>query len=100
MLIAAPTQLAAANIVEATIHEVLSINKHIQSKKKQMPKDSWQNGLALILNKISMVFLKLLSIIDMRVRQVNNKINNATVVLVGLALVMVIEDFYQFFFCD
>ena len=43
-----------------------------------------------------MVFLKLLSIVDMHLSQAKSKTNNNTAVLGGFALVIVIVDFYQF----
>ncbi len=43
-----------------------------------------------------MVSLKLLSTIDMYLSQAKGKTNNDTAVLGGLALVIVMGDFYQF----
>ena len=65
LLIAAPTGAAAANIGGATIHEALSIDERIQSKKQRIAKRSWQNQLTLILDEISMVSLNLLSTVDL-----------------------------------
>lgn len=62
-----------------------------------MPKSPWQNRSALILDKISIVFLRLLGMIDMRLGQAKSKTNNDNAILGGLALVIVMEDFYQFF---
>lgn len=86
----------AANISRVPIHRNLSIDKYIQSKKKQIAKDSWQNHLVFILDEISIVFLNLLLTIDMHLSQAKGKTNNNTTVLSGLALVIVIKDFYQF----
>ncbi len=61
-----------------------------------MAKGPWQNRLALILNEISMVSLKLLSTVDMCLSQAKGKTNNDTAVLGGLALVIVMGAFYQF----
>ncbi len=95
LLIAAPTGAATANIGGATIHGVLSIDDCIQ-KHQGLAKGPWQNYSALILDEISMVFLKLLSIVDMRLSQPKGKTNNDTAVLGDLALVIVMGDFYQF----
>ncbi len=43
-----------------------------------------------------MVSLRLLEMIDMRLSQAKSKTNNDTAVLGGLALVIVMGDFYQF----
>ncbi len=95
LLIAALTGAAIANIGGATIHEALSIDDRIQ-KQQHLAKSSWQNRLALILDEISMISLKLLSTVDIRLSQVKGKTNNNTAVLGGLALVIVMGDFYQF----
>lgn len=63
-----------------------------------MLKSLWQNHSALILDKISMISLKLLGMIFMRLSQTKIKINNDITVLNDLSLVIVIGDFYQFFF--
>ena len=47
-------------------------------------KELWQNYLVLILDKISMIFLKLLSIIDIYLSYAKGKTNNDTTVLDGL----------------
>ncbi len=95
LLIAAPTEVATANIGSATIHETLSIDNRIQ-KQKRLAKGPWQNCLVLILNEISIISLKLLSTVDMRLNQAKSKTNNDTIVLGGLALVIIMGDFYQF----
>ncbi len=95
MLIAAPTGVAAANLGGATIHGVLSIDDCIQ-KQQRLAKAPWQNRLALILDEISMVFLKLLLTFDMHLSQAKGKTNHDIIVLAGLALVIVMGDFYQF----
>ena len=54
--------------------------------------------MALILDQISMISLKLLSIVDIYISQVKSKItNNDTAVSDSLALVIIIGDFYQIF---
>lgn len=62
-----------------------------------MIKSFQQNYIALILNKISMVSLKLLRIIDNYFSQTKNKANNDIIVLDGMTLIIVKRDFYQFF---
>lgn len=61
-----------------------------------MAKGLWQNHLALILDEISIVFLKLQSTVEIRLSQAKGKTNNDTAVLGGLLLVIVMGDFYQF----
>ena len=61
-----------------------------------MQKSFWQNHLALILDEISMVSLKLLGMIDMCLSQAKSKTNNDIAVLDGLALIIVMGNFYQF----
>ena len=61
-----------------------------------MPKSPLQNHSALILDKISIVSLKLLGMIDMRLSQAKGKTNNDTAVLRGLPLIIVMRDFYRF----
>ncbi len=95
LLIAAPTRAAAANIGGATIHGALSIDDCIQNQQR-LAKGLWQNHLALILDEIGMVSLRLLSIVDMRLSQAKGKTNNDITVLSALALVIVMGDFYQF----
>ncbi len=73
LLIAASTGAAPANIIGATIHRALSIQDCIQ-KQQHILKNPWQNRSAQILDEISMVSLKLLGIIDMRLSQVKDKL--------------------------
>lgn len=72
---------------------MLNIDDYIQ-KQQYLIKSSWQNYLTLILNKISIVSLKLLLIVDICLSQVKGKTNNDIVVLGSLALVIIMEDFY------
>lgn len=59
-----------------------------------MLKSPWQNHSALILDKISIVSLKLLGMIVICLSQTKSKINNDVAVLSDLPLVIVIGDFY------
>lgn len=95
LLIAALTGATTANNGNTTIYESLSINDCIQ-KQQRLAINIWQNRLVLILDKISIVSLKLLSIVDMRLSQAKGKIKNDIAVLIGLDMVIVIGDFYQF----
>lgn len=82
-----------ANIGGATIYEMLNIDDCI-SKQKCKVKSPYQNRSTLILDKISIVSLKLLSIVDIRLNQVKDKTNNDNAVLANLALIIIIGDFY------
>ena len=93
LLITAPIRAAIANISGATIYGIMSIDDCIQ-KQQCLAKGPWQNRLALILDKISMVFLKLLSTVEMCLNQVKSKTNNNSAVFGSLALVIVLRDFY------
>ncbi len=93
LLIVTPIRAAAANIGDATIHGTLSIDDCFQ-KQQHLTKSPWQNCLALILDEINMISLKLLSTVDMYLSQAKGKTNNETAVLGGLALVIVMGDFY------
>lgn len=59
-----------------------------------MAKNSWQNHLVLIIDKISIVFLKLLLTVDIYLSQTKDKTNNDIAVLGGLALIIIMGDFY------
>ena len=96
LLIAAPTGAAVVNIGDATIHKALNMDDCIQ-KQQRLAKGLWQNRLALILDEISMVSLKLLSTVDMHLNLAKGKTNNGIAVLGGLAMIIVMGDFYQFF---
>ena len=61
-----------------------------------MPKNPWQNYSVLILDEISMIFLRLLRMINLHFSQAKGKTNNNTAVLDSLALIIVMGDFYQF----
>ena len=61
-----------------------------------MAKGPWQNRLGLIMEKIRIVSLKLLLTINICLSQEKGKTNNDTTVLSGLALIIVMGDFYQF----
>ncbi len=61
-----------------------------------MPKASWQNHLALILDEINMICLRLLETIDMRVSEAEGKTNNDIAILGDLAPRIIIRNFYQF----
>lgn len=63
-LIAASTGAAAANIGNKTFYKTLSIDWHMKNKKKYIIERPWQNCITLIVDEISMIFLKLLSIVD------------------------------------
>lgn len=95
LLIAAPIEVAIASISSATIFEVLSIDNYIQ-KPQCLVKGLWQNHLALILDEISTVSLKLLLTVDMCLNQAKNKTNNNTAVLGSLTFIIVKENFYKF----
>lgn len=62
-----------------------------------MAKNFLQNHLALIIDKISIVSLKLLLTINMCLSQIKSKIDNDTAILNNLALIIVMGDFYQFY---
>lgn len=64
LLIAISTNAIMANISGTTIYRLLSIQDFIQ-KQQCIPKNFWQNCLAPISDEISIVFLRLLEIIDM-----------------------------------
>lgn len=68
----------------------------MKNKKQYTVKDSWQNCIVFIVDKISMVFLKLLSIIDSQLSEAKGKKNNHTAIFDYLVLVIFIENFYQF----
>lgn len=53
--------------------------------------------MALILDGISIVSLKLLLTVNTFLSQVNDKTNSDTTILDNLALIIIIGDFYQFF---
>ena len=61
-----------------------------------MVKNPQQSRSAFIFNEISIVFLKLLGTVNMRLSQAKNKTNNNFAVLSGLTLIIVKRDFYQF----
>lgn len=61
-----------------------------------MVKGPWQSPLALILDKISIISLRLLVTIDMHLNQTKSKTNNDIAVLDDLSLIIVMGDFYQF----
>lgn len=50
----------------------------------------------MIIDKINIILLKLLIIVNIELNQAKTKSNNNTVVLDGLAIMILIEDFYQF----
>ena len=85
-----------ANIGGTTIDAALSINGRLKNKKQRTVKRPWQNRTTFIKDEISMILLKLLSTVDSQLSQVKEKKDNNTAVLGGLALVIIIEDFYQF----
>ncbi len=95
LLIATLIEAITANIGNATINGALGIDDCIQ-KEQHLAKNSWQNRLPLILDKIGMISLKLLSTIDICLSQAKHKTNNDTAVLGGLAFVIIMGDFYQF----
>ena len=84
LFIVAPTRPIAANIGGATIYEAIEVDDSIK-KQEYLAKSPWQNRLTLSLDKISIVFLKLLLTIDMRLSQIKGKTNNNTAILGGLA---------------
>ena len=94
LLLAAPTGAAAANISGATVHGALSIDNRMRSKKQKTVKGPWREQTALIIDKISMVSLKLLATVDTQLSQAKGKPDNDTSVLGGLAIVILMGDFY------
>lgn len=97
LLILAPTRATMAKISGATIYGALSIYDCILNKNQYMVKGPWQNFLTLIMDEISMVSLKLLLIVNSCLNQAKGKTNNYITILGGLALIIVIRDFSQFF---
>lgn len=95
-MITIPIGFAIANKINLTIHRALSINSWTQVEKQDMPKCPWQNHFALILNKLNIISLNLISLINMQLSQTKGKISKDTIILDSLTLVIVIGDFYQF----
>ena len=76
LLLAAPIGGATANINEAIIHDLLSIENWMWSKKQKTVKDLWRKQIALIIKEINMVLLKLLATVDTQLSQAKGKSDN------------------------
>ena len=93
LLLVAPTGAMAVNINEAIVQVTLSIDNWVRNKKQKTVKGLWRNQTALIIDKISMVLLKLVATIDAHLSEAKKKSDIDTTVLGGLAIVISMGDF-------
>lgn len=84
------------NIRDAIIYEALNIDKQVRNWQQHIMKRLQQNYIILIINEISMIFLKLLFIVDFQLNQAKKKKDNNIIVLSSLVFIIMIKDFYQF----
>lgn len=64
ILKAASIRVAIPNISGATIHKALNIDRCIKNQKKRTVKGQWQYCFTFIIDKISIISLKLLFTVD------------------------------------
>ena len=83
LAIMALTRATANNIGRNTIHTALNINKNSKgSNKIQRP---WPQQLALIINKINMLDLKMFATIDQQLLRAKGLPRNSKAIFKGLA---------------
>lgn len=68
----------------------------MRSQKQKTIKGLWRVQTALIINKISIVLLKLLAIVDAQLSLAKKKPDTDMAVFGKLAIVILMENFYQF----
>lgn len=86
---------SVTNIREAIVYGALSIDNWMWGKKQNTIKDLWRKQTTLIIDKISMVLLKLLVTVDTQLSQAKEKPDNNTSVLSRLTIVILMGNFYR-----
>lgn len=96
LMLVTPTDVAAANINRTIIHGAVSINNCKNGKKKLIIRP-WRVWMALIIDEISIVLLKLLASINTQLSQAKEKSDNNIAIFRGLVIVILIDNFHNFF---
>ena len=96
LIITAPTGCAAESIGGSTVHTALKINTRRANDNVSKIGSLWTRRLALVVDEVSIINLKLLTIMDKQLRKPRGSDFSSTALFGGLPLVVLIGDFYQF----
>lgn len=66
------------------------------NKKQKIIEGLWKKQIRLIINKISIVLLKFLTIVNVQLSLAKKKLDIDTAIFDRLAIVILMRDFYQF----
>lgn len=99
LLITASTRAVASEIGGSTVHATMGIK--IRGKKLAMLNaNGWTWRTLLIVNKVSMISLKLLASMDSKIWQAKSHDQNLIALFGGFSLVIFMGDFFQFTLVD
>lgn len=96
LVISTPTGYAAEGIGGNTVHIALGVNSCRGRNFKAEKNTRWSQCSSLIVDKVSRIDLKLLTIIDKQLRKAKGSDTFSTIFFGGLPLVILMEDSYQF----
>ncbi len=99
IFITAPTKAVANNISGSTLHTTLEIDIRKTKetiKGQQKMKKILCNKIAVIVDEMSMVSLKLLATVDLHLGKAKALHENSSVVSGGLPVIIFLSDFFQF----
>ena len=96
LVISAPTRCAAEGIRGSTMYTALEVNtcrgRNFVAKKNAR----WSQRSSLMIDEVSIIDLKLLTIIDKQLRKAKGSDTSSMTFFRGLLLVVLMGDFYQF----
>lgn len=96
LVILAPTGFAAESNGGNTVYIALRVNTRSGKSYVSKINTQWSEQSSLIVDKVSMIDLKLLTSIDKHLQKVKRSAVSSITFLGGLLLVMLMRDFYQF----
>ena len=94
LMLVALMQCAAEGIEESTVYTVLSINTCKAKSLCINISKIWMYQSLLIINKLSMIYFRLLIAMDKQLRKAHGAIVFSTTLFSGLPLVILMGDFY------
>ena len=86
----------ANDIGRSIIHTTIDFSSRAEKNYKTKVNMQWSYYSSLIVDKVSMISLKLLTSMDKQLYKTQEMSPNSTTVFDGLFLVILIDDFYQF----
>ncbi len=96
LVISVPTGSVVNGISGNIVHTVLDVNHWVGKNYQAKINTQWLYRLSLIIDEVSMIDLKWLTLIDKQVQKEKGLDSHSITVFGALPLVVIIGDFYQF----